>query len=150
MSEITDWAQGTQCERHDLAYCADCRDMAGMRRAADGTVAYKMDCAVRTFAEITGAGYEEAVSYLRDAGFRPGSGTPWDQVGQAFKAAGFTVTAVTRRISPDSALRLSQAGRCFYVLGRKGGKCHAWSLVDGKASRAFQPPFRYEIFEVTA
>lgn len=149
MSDISDWADGRPCERHELAYCADCRDMAGIRRDVQGRVGYQSDCAVRTFAEITGAGYEEAADYLRDAGFRPGSGTPWDNVQLAFEAAGFQVTDVTR-LGLAAALSLSAQGRCFYVLGQKGRKAHAWSLVDGTASRPYQPPFRYQVFEVGA
>jgi hypothetical protein len=149
MSEISDWMTGKPCERHDLAFCSDCRDLAGMRRADDGTVAYQSDCAVQTFAEITGADYDEAAGLLRAAGFRPGSGTPSDGVVQAFRSAGFKVTEVTW-IGLDSALHLSASGRCFYVSGQKGRKGHAWSLVGGKANRAYQPPFRYRIFEVEA
>lgn len=149
MSDITDWAAGKPCERHDLAFCTDCRDLAGMRRDADGNVSYDNDCAVRTFAEITGVGYEDAVELLRETGgYRHGRGMYREDLVRAFREAGFTVTPVTRVMSLDRALEASRGGRRFYVSGHKGRKGHAWSLVDGKANRPYQPPFKYFLFEV--
>jgi hypothetical protein len=33
---VTAWTSGEQCELHFLAYCADCRDQASLRRDAKG------------------------------------------------------------------------------------------------------------------
>jgi hypothetical protein len=149
-TEIRDWATGQPCERHDLAYCADCRDLAGMRRAADGTVAYKSDCAVATFSEITGADYDESLGYLRAVGFIPGNGTPAGHIARAFADAGYTVRDITREVSLDGARTASGTGRAFYVSGQKGSKGHAWSIIGGRVNRGYVPPFRYRLYEVTA
>lgn len=149
MSAITDWTSGKPCERHEMPFCFDCRELAGMKRTADGTVSWKSDCTVQTFVEITGATYDEATEFLRAAGFRPGRGATSDQVRAAFAAAGYTVREATHH-RLDGALRLSHQGRSFYVSGHKPKSGHAWSLIAGKANRPMQPPFRYRIFEVIA
>jgi hypothetical protein len=146
----TDWTAGVPCAVHELAYCADCRDAAGMRRALDGQTVYTNDCAVQTFAEITSASYDEAVSYLREAGFRPGSGTPKAATAQAFAAVGFNVTEKTALGMAWAIDQSATAGRVFYVSADKGKRGHAWSIVNGATPRAFRSPFRYRIFEVTA
>jgi hypothetical protein len=114
-----------------------------------GEIVYRGDCAIRTFAEIAGAGYEEAVEIMRDAGARPGSGTPKPVLQAALLASGFRVTEVTRVIRVEDAPALSAGGRRFYVSGSKGRRGHAWSVIDGTARRAYQPPFSYRIFEVS-
>jgi len=122
--------------------------MAGLRRDHNGITRWQNDCAVQTFAEITGASYEEAAEVLKEHGFRPLSGTPTDSTRAAFESAGFKVIEMTRQLKLDEALKLSVNGRTFFVSGYKGKKGHAWSLVDGTANRAYQPPFRYQLFEV--
>jgi hypothetical protein len=150
MTAIRDWTTGTPCERHDLAYCADCRDLAGLRRdKTTGEIVYQSDCAIRTFAEITGADYDEAVEIMRDAGARPGSGTPKPVLQAALLASGFKVTEVTRVIRVEDAPALSAAGQRFYVTASKGRKGHAWSVMDGAVNRPWWPPFSYRIFEVS-
>ncbi len=148
MTEISDWSAGKPCQLHDMGYCADCKDLAGMRRLEDGSAAYKSDCTIQTFIEITGASYDEAAAALQAAGFRPGAGTPAGGVGRALAAAGFGVCRI--RIDLDTAQALSARGRVFFVAGYKGKRGHAWTLLDGKANRAYRPPFRYQVFEVTA
>jgi hypothetical protein len=147
MTMMSDWTEGKPCERHDMMYCADCQASAGMRRTADGGLAYKKDCAVQSFVELTGAGYEEAVGYLREAGFRPGvAGTPQEGVVKALQAVGYTVREVTHYRIGTLASRKGS----FVISGQKGRKGHSWTVVDGVPSRAYQPPFRYRIWEVTA
>lgn len=147
MNEIAAWTNGEQCERHFLAYCADCRDMAHLRRTASGEVAYKADCAVQTFMELTGADYTEALAHMTQHGFAPGGGTPADKISEAFEAVGYQVREVTREVRYED-LRFA-ANRSFYVVGWKGKKCHAWSVAEGKTRRAFRPPFKYQVYEVS-
>lgn len=147
-NELTDWQQGEPCKLHDMGYCTDCRDLAKIVRKSDGTLGYAGDCAVQTFAEITGASYDEAVTALRDAGYIPGRGTPVAGIAAAFTASGFQ--AARSSVHIDRLPALSATGRVFFVAGFKGRKGHAWSVVDGKAHRAYRPPFRYQVFEVTA
>jgi hypothetical protein len=146
---ISDWQAGSECERHNLAYCADCRDLAKIVRRRDGSLGMADDCAVQTFAEITGADYAEALEILLAAGYVPGMGTWCEDVREAFAAAGYATTE-RHGLTPDSAAVASQAGRAFYVSAQKGRKGHAWSIADGIQRRAYRPPFRYRIFEVTA
>ncbi len=119
-----------------------------MRLLEDGTVAYKSDCTVQTFIEITGASYDEATEALKAVGFRPGAGSPSDGLRKAFQAAGFQASPLM--IDLDMAQAKSASGRMFFVQAYKGKRGHAWSIVDGNASRAYRPPFRYTVFEVTA
>jgi hypothetical protein len=150
MTAIRDWETGTPCDRHDLAYCADCRDLAGLRRdQVTGKTVYQRDCAIQTFAEITGVGYEEAAEIMRDAGARPGSGTPKPVGPAALVACGFTVTEVTRVIRIEDAPALSASGRRFYVSASKGRRGHAWSVTDGQANRPWPAPYSYRIYEVS-
>jgi len=150
MTVITDWATGTPCERHELAYCADCRDLAGLRRdKVTGEVVYQGDCAIRTFAEITGADYAEAVEIMRDAGARPGNGTAKGVLQAALQASGFKVTEVTRVIRVEDAAVESRFGRRYYVSASKGRTGHAWSVVDGTHNRPWPLPFSYRIYEVS-
>jgi hypothetical protein len=148
MSEIGNWESGAECERHMLAYCADCRDLAGIIRRHDGSLGFDNDCSVQSFAEITGASYDEAADLLRDQGFKPSGGTPYGRTEQAFKSAGYTVTCST--VTLTTARQLSESGRAFLVLGTKGKTAHAWSITDGKINRSYRPPFRYQVFEITA
>jgi hypothetical protein len=146
MTEISDWAAGRECERHYMTYCADCADLAHLRRdAKTGEVGYRSDCAVQTFMELTGADYDEAVSYLRAVGFAPGGGTPAAKISAAFEAVGYRVREVYVRYDQLKY----EYQRSFYVTAWKSGKGHAWSVVNGKANRPYQPPFRYSVFEVT-
>ena len=148
MRELADWTT-TRCEKHDMTSCGDCLEQGKMRRTADGTVAYRSDCAVQTYIEITGEAYEPAVEALRAVGYRPGQGTPTGGLQAAFEAIGFTVREVTH-LGIDRLPALSANGRIFYVSGFKGRKGHAWSVTDGQAHRAYQPPFRYRAFEIAA
>jgi hypothetical protein len=148
MSTMTDWAGGERCQRHDLAYCADCRDMAGIVRARDGELHYKSDCAVSTFAEITGADYEESFQILSASGYRIGRGTPTEALTGALREAGYN--AFRSHLDIDGAIAASATGRAFYVSGRKGRKAHAWSITEGRQNRPYFPPFRYALYEVTA
>lgn len=54
MSERAAWVSGAECERHFLAYCADCLDLAGLQRDANGEVTYQNDCAARNLISATG------------------------------------------------------------------------------------------------
>lgn len=149
MSEMTDWQDGKPCDRHDLAFCADCRSSAKIVRRNDGTLGYAGDCAVMTYAEVTGASYEESLTALRAAGYIPGRGTPsLTGLETAFSAIGFKVTRSS--LDPQSALAASRSGRIFIVSGYKGKKGHSWSIIDGKANRPYYPPYRYILQEVTA
>jgi hypothetical protein len=148
MTEMTDWAGGRECDKHDLAYCADCRDSAKIIRKLDGSLAYEGDCAVDTFREITGADYEEALEALRAAGYVPGRGTPAGGLTEALRSFGYSVTPTSVRI--EDAIWMSETGRVYYVSGYKGKKGHAWSIIDGKANRPYYPPFRYQIYLVSA
>lgn len=148
MSETADWAAGTPCERHDLSWCTDCRDLAGMRRDESGATVYQSDCTVQTFAEVTGTSYDEAVTALRTVGFVPKKGTPHEGVLDAFRDAGYTVTDVTRRMSILYAQQMSRNGRHFVLCGTKGKKGHAWSITGGKINRPFRVPYRYSMYEV--
>lgn len=149
VSVITDWESGEPCERHDLAFCADCLALAKLRRDDTG-VWYKSDCAVQTFMEITGATYEEAAAAFLASGFRPGHGTRRDVTRAVFESYGYTVTRMSYRFKLEDALRASRSGRAFYVGGTRGRKAHLWSVINGQQFRPMYPPFRYEIFEVTA
>jgi hypothetical protein len=148
MSALDDWAGGQPCERHDLPYCGGCRELAGIKRSADGTLGWQSDCAVQLFADLTQVSYDDAVDTLRAVGFRPKHGTPIDGVRTALTAAGQHVTEI--RLHYITATQLSHTGRRFFVVGWKGKACHTWPLIAGRAPRALQPPFRYRIFEVTA
>ena len=148
----TDWEAGVRCEKHDLAYCSDCLDQAKMKRASDGTVRFKSDCAVLAYMEITGSSYDESLSALRKVGYAPGRGTPSDTITTAFTDAGFRVLDVTRRYDLSSLPSISATdGSAFLVIAAKGSKGHAWPITDGKANgNPYQPPFRYQAFEVIA
>jgi hypothetical protein len=115
----------------------------------NGVLRYDGDCALQTYQEITGASYDEAVTALSAAGYRPGSGTPKAGLHAAFAAIGFTVAEVSG-MRLEGATHASQAGRYFFVTATKGKHGHAWAIVDGKATRPYHPPFRYRIYEVTA
>lgn len=149
MSVISDWETGEPCERHDLAFCADCLALARLRRDDTG-VWYKSDCAVQTFVEITGAAYEEAAAAFLAAGFRPGHGTRRDITQAVFESYGYTVSRMSCGFDLFDAVLASHSGRAFYVGGRKGRKAHLWSVINGSQFRPMCPPFRYEIFEVSA
>jgi hypothetical protein len=148
MLTSSEWAAGRECDKHEMSYCADCRDTAGIRRDADGTVGYTKDCAVQTFVEITGADYEEAAGYLRAAGFRPSSGTPAATgLRDALTAAGYSVREVTGAVRYDDLAHLPGS---YYISGRRGSRGHAWSVIDGTPRRAYGGRFTYRVFEVTA
>lgn len=147
MTAITDWADGKPCERHELSFCADCRNLAGIDRRPDGSLGYRGDCAVQTFAELTGAEYDEAVTILKANGYGVGRGTPVDGLRAALVDAGYTVREMTRLITPEAA---AASGRSFFVAGWQGSKGHAWSIDAGQSRRGFYGSYRYRIFEVAA
>ena len=148
---IEAWEAGEQCKAHYLAYCGDCLASSKLRRDEAGAVWYKSDCAVQTFMEITGATYEEASTAFLAAGFRPGHGTRRDITKAVFESYGYAVTRMSYRFKLEDALRASRSsGRVFYVGGQKSRKAHLWSVMNGRQFRPMFPPFRYEIFEVTA
>lgn len=141
------------CDKHELTGCADCMDLAKVRRAT-GTneVAFAGDCAVTSYQEITGATYDEAVEALRAVGFIPGQGTPHMGITKALTAAGYTVTSVPVRGRGYDVLpwESAQYGKTFLVSGQKGRTGHSWTIMDGKINRGYRPPFRYLVFRVTA
>lgn len=139
------------CDKHDISSCADCAAQNHIRRTSDGTTRYDKDCAVATFAELTGTTYAEATEIMTNAGFRPGKGTPESNISTAFTTTGFTVREVTRNLTPEAALAVTALApqRMFYVVGRKGTRAHAWSISTGQVRRAFKPPYRYRLYEVT-
>ena len=154
MSELTDWAI-VRCEKHDMVSCADCLEQKRMRRAESGEVRYSDDCAVDTFAEITGVDYDFAAEVLREAGAKLGTGTRVRTLAEAFASVG--LKAVHRpELTLETALIESRDGsRDFYVCGftrSKRPEGHAWTIQNGKAARDY---FRYKriiyrIYEVTA
>lgn len=148
---LTTWAAGEPCDKHDLAFCATCRDQANIRRDRDGELRFDGDCAVRAFAAITGADYAEAAELMAVAGFRPGRGTPpMEGARTAFEAAGYGFRSTSMDLGEAKAA--SATGRAFYVSSykRRGRPGHAWAIVDGRHIGAWSPPFNYRIFEVTA
>ena len=148
MSTMTDWAAGSECALHDLAYCADCRDQAKIVRRHDGSLGYQGDCAVQTFAEVTGASYDEALELVTAGGYRPGVGTPAAALAGIFTQAGYQATRSW--LTLEAATQASKSGRVFYVSAAKRSKGHAWSITEGAQHRAWWPPFRFVLFEVTA
>src|ERR1700684_3279273 len=92
MTTTTEWAAGTPCERHEMGWCTDCRDLAGIVRHADGSLGWKSDCAVQTFSEITGADSDEAFTALTAAGYRIGRGTPFGALAAVFLTSGYAAT----------------------------------------------------------
>jgi hypothetical protein len=137
-----------RCERHELVCCGDCLDAAKMKRTKDGDLRFQKDCAVQTFTEIMACDYGLAAEVLLASGFRPGFGTYETDITAAFESVGCTVTSVTY-LGPVGAMAYSLTGRRFFVTGRKGGKAHAWSVIDGEEHRPYFPPYRYRVFEVT-
>lgn len=154
MSELSDWQSGVPCGKHFLAWCADCLADAKMRRLGNGAVAYRSDCTVATFCEITGAGYDEAAELLKATGFRPGAGARPAELNAAFGVAGYHVTEHPASLLPvELAVEDAAAGkRCYWVAGRRKGarQAHAWSVTAEGELRALTRPYRYRIFEVTA
>ena len=146
--DLTTWQAGEPCERHDLAFCADCRDLAKIIRHRDGTLGFRSDCVVQTIVEVLGADYAEALEMARDAGYVPGKGTPADRLPAIFEAAGYRVRP--SGFGLEGAIAASAAGRVFVVSAVKGRKGHAWSITGGQANRAYQPPFRYHLYEIEA
>lgn len=147
---LSGWSAGELCEKHDLAYCAMCKDQAGIRSTADGW-AYSNDCTVRAFAAITGVEYDDAIEIFAAAGNRLGKGNTADAVADTFRSLGFTVTTVTRSLGYDGAIAASRTGRRFYVSANKGGRSgHAWAIIDGNEVNGWRPPFRFHLYEVTA
>ena|ERR1700749_1706568 len=136
------------CSKHDMTCCGDCLEQAKMKRSDDGDLRYQKDCAVQTFAEITGVGYDAAAEIMLASGFRPGVGTMGRDLRSAFEQTGCTVTNVTW-MGPEGAVVASmEEGRKFYVHGTKGKRAHAWSITDGNENRPYFPPYRYRVFEV--
>jgi hypothetical protein len=145
---LTDWQAGVPCEKHDLGFCTDCRDSAKITRRRDGSLGFKSDCVVQTIMEAVGATYAEALEMATAAGYVPGKGTPADRLPAIFEAAGFKVRASGFGI--EGAVTASAAGRVFVVSAHKGRTGHAWSITGGNANRAYQPPFRYTLYEIEA
>jgi len=154
MSELTDWATA-RCDLHDMSSCADCLERKRMRREESGEVRYNDDCAVATFAEITGVDYDFADEVLREAGAKLGAGTQVRQLADSFASVG--LKAEWRpELTLETALIESRSGsRDFYVCGFTRSRTpqgHAWTIQNGKAARDY---FRYKriiyrIYEVTA
>lgn len=144
------------CERHEMTGCADCADLANPRRKPVTAKIHRPepapgDCAVRTYAEITGEDYAEAIRTLTRYGYTPKGGTPAGALEAAFAALGFTTREVTRTHQLRELPRLSEAGRYFWIEGEQRRRGHAWSVTEGRANRAvFTGTYRYRAFEVTA
>jgi len=143
-----DWAT-ERCEKHDMTSCADCLELAHMRRDDDGEIRFQGDCAVDTFREITGVDYDFAVEVMLAVGYRPGAGTPAGQLAEAFASVGMTATRIP--LAYDSAPAFSRRGRKFYAEGWAGRQGHAWTILDGIQRRHFfrDRPFKYRLYEVT-
>ncbi len=160
--KANEWASGARCDLHDIPFCADCQKSSGLRRDASGEVAYRNDCVVASYVEITGEDYETAVEILRSVGYRPASGTPAKGLADALAAVGFrserrglgSVSARGTRydgMSIPDARAASVGGRVFYLIGADRESAHAWTIIDGKVSRAFlRAPYKYGILEVIA
>src|SRR5215831_1518835 len=152
MSETSDWAK-VRCEKHDLTSCGDCLEANRMRREG-AEVRYRDDCAVASFAEITGVDYDFASEVLREAGASLGSGTRVRTLEAAFTSVGLKVRWAPEE-TLETALVASRDGRDFYVCGftrSRKPEGHAWTITSGTANRDF---FRYKriiyrIYEVTA
>lgn len=144
---MTDWAEGRECDKHEMSYCADCRDAAGIRRdATTGQVGYKKDCAVQSFIELTGASYDEAVEHLTAVGFRPGiAGTPAGAIVDALTAVGYTVRETPVRYGDLRGLR-----GAYVISGRQGSGGHSWTVIDGTVNRGYRGRFTYRVWKVTA
>src|ERR1700751_3910394 len=98
---IENWAT-EPCERHLLTCCADCLKLARMRRNQDGELRYSKDCAVETFAEITGLAYPDALEIMLEAGYVIGRGTYRAATIAAFESAGCVVREVTHSMGRDA------------------------------------------------
>jgi len=163
MSEATDFAAGKSCVLHEIPFCADCRERLGIRRGAGenkNQFYFTNDCAVASFQELTGAGYDEAVEALGD-GFAPRAGTKTTAIIEALEAAGYrteraglgTVSARGARADgltiPEARAASTDGKRQFLIVGHDRYDAHAWTITDGRVNRAFlKAPYKYGIIEV--
>src|ERR1051326_8669411 len=106
---LSGWQAGDPCEKHELAFCATCREQARMRRTADG-LAYENDCAVRAFAALLAVDYAEAVEIVKN-GKRLGLGTTLATSTAAFESVGFSLSPTP--LDLDGAVAASKTGRRF-------------------------------------
>lgn len=150
-TDLTTAFTADRCDLHDISSCADCARKAGLRRDRQGQTRYDKDCAVATFSELTELPYADAAEIMLAAGFSPRKGTPEANIVGAFRDSGYTVTEVTRQLTPEAALAVTALDqtKAFFVAGYKGKRAHAWSIHHGQYHRAYRPPYRYRIYEVT-
>jgi hypothetical protein len=126
------------------AWCTPCRKAAGYRPGTDRQYG---DCAIIAFANVTGAGYDEAANLLAAAGRKAGKGTYEATLRMALAAAGFSTEATP--ITLSAAVR---DGGTYLVIARHGRKGHAYAVVAGQVLNALGydrgPGVRYHLIAV--
>jgi len=154
MTEATleGWKAGEPCERHFLAFCADCMKFAKLTHFG-GEIVYQKGCGINTLREVTGLDYEFAAEVLREAGASLGDGTTTLELRTAIESLGGILTEVTGLGERGAEIASWQSGRRFIVTAWKrsgrGYSGHAWSITEGQPHRAWPAPYRYRIYEVT-
>lgn len=159
--KASEWAEGRECELHEIPFCADCRDASGIVRLDSG-IQYRDDCAVQSYVEITGEDYEGSIELFRSLGYVPGRGTPAKAITEALTRVGFGTErrglgqVADRKVRAEGfttgdAIDASRRGRVFLLIGSDRRGAHAWTIIDGKVNRHYlRAPYRYGILEIVA
>ena len=126
-----------------MAFCADCATLDAPRENTR-----RSDCAIRSMTELTGLPYGDAEALALAAGYRPGRGLYGPELRAALAAAGLSL-AEQAGIS-YSDLAADGPGRRFLITGKGRGSAHAWTIIDGIASRPLHGSFRFRAWLVEA